>query len=205
LLDGVWTAPENVIPEVTVALDTADSSEAVSFGWDYQATAAGAATCDNSFEFVEDRNLPDDTQLPPNTPFTKTWLIRNNGTCPWSPEYSIAFVDGDQMSASERIPLTRTVSPGSALEVAIDMVAPEEPGTYRGNWQIADASGVLFGEDGVIEDAFWLQVVVAEDAPPLATPGPNSVVLGGVVWDDFCVNSSPVAGVSSSLKTAVCM
>ncbi len=178
-------------------LGAGESLENVDFGWDFlnlPASEVDLSGCTNSFEFVTDLSIPDDTAFAPGAEFTKEWQLRNNGTCPWSTEYSVVFVGGDQMSAEDAYPLERTVAPGQTLDVAIEMIAPDAPGTYRGNWQIADANGEPFGIDGFIEDAFWLQIVVAEDAAPLQTPSPNSGVLGGVVWDDFCNNGNPGAG-----------
>lgn len=197
LLPGRWSAPENGIAESTITLDEGDALQDVNFGWDYQflpAAEVDLANCNNSFEFVEDLNIPDDTVFAPGTGFTKRWRLQNNGTCPWSTDYSIVLVGGDQMSAEETIALNQVINPGQNLEVVVDMVAPDEPGSYRGNWQIADADGQPFGIDGFIEDAFWLRIAVAEDAPPVATALPNSGVIGGVVWDDFCINSDPGRG-----------
>lgn len=195
---GEWTAPNRGgDPESTVILAGGDTLQIVNFGWDYEflpVLDVDLSSCSNSFEFVEDINIPDDTAFSPGAEFTKRWQLRNNGTCPWSSEYSVVFVGGDLMSAEESIPFIRPVAPGELVEVAIDMIAPDEPGTYRGNWQIADINGEPFGINGFIEDAFWLRIEVAEDAAPLATPEPNSGVLGGVVWDDFCLNSDPGRG-----------
>jgi hypothetical protein len=77
------------------------------------------------------------------------------------------------------------------------LIAPEQPGNYRSNWQIADADGQPFGINGVIEDAFWVQIVVEEGAEAPATPSPDSATIGGVVWEDICVlndSGSPSSG-----------
>jgi hypothetical protein len=191
---GSWTAPEGGDPQFTIALEDGQVEDGLNFGWDFlnlPAEVAEQIDCNNSFEFVSDLNIPDDTAFTPGESFTKSWQLRNNGTCTWTTAYSIRFVGGDQMSAGESIPLEQAVEPGEELNVSIDMIAPEETGTYRGNWQVADANGEPFGIDGFIEDAFWLQIVVTEDA---GTPLPNSAALGGVVWDDFCLNSDPGQG-----------
>jgi hypothetical protein len=197
LLPGTWTAPDTGVAEATVALDEEDALQTADFGWDYEflpAPEVDLSSCTNSFEFVQDLNIPDDTNLPPGAEFTKRWQLRNNGTCPWSTEYSVVFVGGDQMSAAESLPIGEAVAVGQTLEVSVDMIAPQELGTYRGNWQIAAADGEPFGIDGFIEDAFWLRIVVAEDAAPPAEALPNSGTIGGVVWDDFCINSDPGRG-----------
>jgi hypothetical protein len=197
LLSGLWTSPQDGQAQQAVTLEDAMDISGVDFGWDFDflpAVEVDLESCENSFEFVEDLNIPDDTVFGPGEDFTKQWLLRNNGSCPWSTDYSIVFVGGDQMSAPDSIALGQSVVPGQALEVAIDMIAPAEPGTYRGNWQIADAQGEPFGIDGLIEDAFWLRIIVSEQVAPTATASPNSGTIGGVVWDDFCLNSDPGVG-----------
>ncbi|MFO7682850.1 MAG: NBR1-Ig-like domain-containing protein [Chloroflexota bacterium] len=196
LIPGSWTYPESGIPETAVTLAAGDSIDDINFGWDYQflPLPEAGADCDNSFEFVRDLNIPDDTAFAPGAEFTKRWELRNNSACPWTSEYTIAFVSGDQMSALANVPLPQPVAPGQSVEIAIDMIAPNTVGDYRGNWQLADAAGEPFGINGIIEDAFWLQIQVREDAAPSATAEPNSAVIGGVVWDDFCNSANPGTG-----------
>jgi hypothetical protein len=201
LLPGAWTAPDGGVAEATIALSEEEPLQSIDFGWDYQllpAQEVDPATCTDSFEFVADVNIPDDTVFAPAERFTKRWKLRNNGTCSWSSEYSVLFVGGDQMSAAESIPLAVAAVVGQTVDVAIDMIAPDEPGTYRGNWQIANAAGEPFGIDGQIEDAFWLRIVVEEEAVPGATVEPGSGAIGGVVWDDFCINGAPGRGCQES-------
>lgn len=197
LLPGQWTFPASGTAQINVSLTAEqDDVSGINFGWDYQflPLPENTADCVNSIEFIDDLNIPDDTALRPGAEFTKRWQLRNNGTCVWTTDYSLAFVGGDQMSAPDNIPFDRPVAPGQPVEVAVTMVAPTAPGTYRGNWQIANANNDLFGIEGIIEDAFWVQIVVSADAAPLATPAPNSAALGGIVWDDICRNSNPGAG-----------
>ncbi len=197
LLTGAWTAPDNGIAERLVTIDPGGAERDINFGWDYEYLPVpefDLTSCENSFAFVQDLSIPDDTEFAAGQAFTKGWLLRNNGTCPWTTDYSIVFVGGDQMSAVDSIPLEQVVLPSQTLEVNIDFVAPEEAGSYRANWQVADPEGEPFGIDGFIEDAFWLRIAVSEDAAPLATAEPNSGTIGGVVWDDFCLNSEPGRG-----------
>lgn len=198
LIPGSWTFPETSIPETAVTLTDGETSDPIDFGWDYEflPLPAGSNTCAvNSFEYIQDLNIPDNTTFTPGAEFTKMWELRNNSECVWTTEYSIVFVGGEQMSAPDNIPLERPVAPGETIDIAIDMIAPEfrqEP--YRGNWQVADPSGEPFGINGVIEDAFWLQIQVRESVTPQATAEPNSAVIGGVVWDDFCNSANPGSG-----------
>ncbi|MDX1413761.1 MAG: NBR1-Ig-like domain-containing protein [Candidatus Promineifilaceae bacterium] len=201
---GLWTEPAGEEAQATVTVGEDEAAQEVNFGWDFGLLPADLSDCDNSFEFVEDLTVPDDTAFPPGQEFTKEWRLRNNGTCPWSTEYAIQFVGGDLLGAEETISLTQTVAISGTLDIAVDMVAPDEPGTYRGNWQLADPDGEPFGINGIIDDAFWLRIVVEEGAEPVATPLPNSAAIGGVVWDDFCINSDPGTGcVDSGSGTSI--
>lgn len=196
LNDGVWTSPA-AGAEQLVMLEDAAGRQDVGFGWDFEFLPLepfDPETCQNSIAYLEDINIPDDTEFAANQAFTKRWLLQNNGTCPWTEQYSVFFVGGDQMFAPDTLPLPRPIAPGQTIEVAVDMVSPDEAGTYRGNWQIADADGEPFGIDGLIEDAFWLRIVVVEDAAPQAAPAEGTGTIGGVVWDDFCLNSDPGTG-----------
>jgi hypothetical protein len=196
LLPGRWTAPAGDIAAVSITAGDQDPSQEIIFGWDYDLLPVDLATCSNSFELLEDINVPDDTVFAPAEEFTKRWRLRNNGTCPWSTDYAVLFVGGDQIAAEESISLTQSIAISQTLDVAVDMIAPDEPGTYRSNWQVAAADGEPFGIDGNIEDAFWLRIIVEEGSVPSATPAPGSGsgAIGGVVWDDFCINSNPGRG-----------
>lgn len=203
LSPGQWSAPAGSDGQVTVQVGDDALADEVLFGWDFELLPINLADCENSFEFVDDLTIPDDTVFPPSASFTKEWQVRNNGTCPWTEEYAVVFVSGDQMEAQEAISLTQEVAVAQTLDIAVDMVAPEEPGTYRGNWQLANAAGEPFGIDGVVDDAFWLQIVVEEGVETPTTPEPGSGAIGGVVWEDFCVNSNPGAGCVESVDAGL--
>jgi hypothetical protein len=118
-------------------------------------------------QFVDDVTIKDETELPPNQRFTKTWLLQNIGTTTWTPEYSLVFISGDRMEAPASVPLTRNVAPSDTIEVSVDLVAPALPMQYRGYFSMQNAAGESFGA------GFWVEIVVSEDATPLDTPTPS--------------------------------
>lgn len=197
LESGTWTVPESGESAITVELNDGEVNTGINFGWDYEFLPIpdiDLTNCLNSIEFLQDINIPDDTIFGPGQTFEKRWLLRNNGTCPWTEEYALAFLDGGLVPDEILIPLTEVVVAGQSVEVAASFAAPQEEGTYRSNFQLQDANGTLFGINGLLEEAFWVQIVVGE---PDATPEPNSSVIGGVVWDDICFigsDGSPSAG-----------
>lgn len=64
---------------------------------------SGSTACASDSEFVRDVNVPDGTHFAPGTPFTKTWRIRNSGSCPWDASYQLNFVSGERMDGPERM------------------------------------------------------------------------------------------------------
>ena len=196
LLPGGFTFPGTDLNAETVNIAAGEVTTAVHFGWDYQFLPlpdVDPETCLNSVQFVDDITIPDDTIIPPGDEFIKTWRLRNNGTCPWTEGYKIVAVDDEPLGGDTEMLIEAPVAPGQTSEVSVTLIAPEEPDTYRSNWQMNDADGNLFGVDGFLEDAFWLQIVVSEIE---ATAVPNSASISGVIWDDFCTiqsNGNPTA------------
>lgn len=53
-------------------------------------------------------------------------------------------------------------APGETIEVSVDLVAPEEQGQYRGNWQLCANEDECFGQE------FYVQIIASP--PPTPTP-----------------------------------
>ena len=124
-------------------------------------TPAATATSNcNVAEFVADITIPDGTIITPGQNFTKTWRLRNNGTCTWTPSYAVVFSDGNSMNGPTTQALAGNVNPGQTVDISVNLTAPATPGDYTGNWKIRDASGVLFGR-------FYVQI--KSQAPATAT------------------------------------
>ena len=119
--------------------------------------------CDEA-KFGADVSVPDNTTFAPGTAFTKTWRIRNVGSCTWTTSYAIVFAGGDKMGAPDILPMPGTVVPGNAIDISIPMVAPNTAGTYRGDWKLRNANGQVFGL-GEQNKPFWVQIQVASSQP----------------------------------------
>ena len=74
--------------------------------------------------FVADVTVPDGTKFAPNTPFVKTWRLKNVGACTWTTSYAAVFDSGTQMGAPASVNLTQNVPPGSTVDISINMTAP---------------------------------------------------------------------------------
>ncbi len=101
--------------------------------------------CDKA-KFISDITIPDGTAFAPGESFTKTWRVRNTGTCTWASDYALVFDTGELMSGVSPKLLMGSVGPGDTVDISIDLVAPNTTGNYVSNWQIRNSSGVLFAK-----------------------------------------------------------
>ncbi|MGH7809066.1 MAG: NBR1-Ig-like domain-containing protein, partial [Candidatus Binatia bacterium] len=120
--------------------------------------------CDKA-SFVADVTVPDGTLFSPGAAFTKTWRLKNAGTCTWTTAYKYLFYSGEQMSAPTSINLPWNVSPGQTVDLTVNMVAPASSGKYRGYWILSNAAGSLFGIGTGAANAIWVEINVAGDNP----------------------------------------
>ena len=182
---AVWTATPTDAPTPTqeTPLEEASKTPAAS---DPTATSEPTATppptvvtpdCTLGAVFQADVTVPDNTRLEVGQPFTKTWRLRNTGTCTWGPGYRLAFIDGDQMDGSDTgdVPETRA---GQSADISVALVAPMEVGRHRGNWQMRVGEGEYFGQK------VFVQIITF--ASPALSPAPD---LQGAAYLDEMVGA----------------
>lgn len=95
--------------------------------------------------FVSDVSIPDGTKIPGGNSFTKTWRLKNTGSCTWDNRFDVAFVKGTQLSAQKVYDLNTVVKPGETVDISIDMTAPTTNGEYKSEWQLLNPNGEAFG------------------------------------------------------------
>ncbi|HEY5270416.1 MAG TPA: NBR1-Ig-like domain-containing protein, partial [Anaerolineales bacterium] len=120
---------------------------------------AATTTCDAA-EFVADVTIPDGTSVAPGASLSKTWRLKNIGTCTWSTSYAIVFYTGTKMGAPSVVNLPTSVAPGATVDVTVNITAPTAPGHYRGYWMLRNASNVLFGVGPYGTYCFFIDIVV---------------------------------------------
>jgi hypothetical protein len=186
--------PTNGLP--TVNPSTATPSATVT-STPYPTNTPIQIRCDAA-QYVADVTIPDGTSLSTGQSFTKTWRIRNNGSCTWTSGYSLVFVSGNALSGPARVAFTSSVAPGATVDLSVTLVAPTSSGTYTGYWMLQNASGATFGIGADASTAFWVNIKVpslssgyTSDAVPAANP---------VYAYDFTANICSAAWVSSSGK-----
>jgi hypothetical protein len=113
--------------------------------------------CENDLAFLDDITIPDGTVILPEQNFEKIWLVSNSGECDWAADYTVKFVDGISLNATEEHGLYPARRGGEA-EVRIIFTAPSQEGLYISAWQAHSPFGVPFGE------VFFVQIVVDNDA-----------------------------------------
>src|SRR5688500_18723466 len=79
--------------------------------------------------------VPDGTRFNPGATFTKTWRLRNIGTCTWTTAYSMVFQSGEQMGGPASVPMPSSVAPGQNVDVSVNLTAPNAAGHYIGYWR----------------------------------------------------------------------
>jgi len=95
--------------------------------------------------FVKDVTIPDETTWIQGTPLTKTWRLKNRGSCTWTPDYSLVFSHGTRMGTPSVVQLSGYVRPGETVDVSVNLTVPETTGHYTGYWMLRNTSGILFG------------------------------------------------------------
>jgi uncharacterized protein YkwD len=116
--------------------------------------------CTNSASFVSDVTIPDNTRVGAGTPFTKTWRVRNTGTCIWGPDYTLSHYSDEAMAAPASVPLPLTF-PGQDADISVDLTAPTSTGTHRGNFVIKNPDGLIMSVND--DSRLWLIINVTAD------------------------------------------
>jgi hypothetical protein len=136
---------------------------------------SATSTCDVA-QFVADVTYPDDTIVTPNTSFTKTWRLKNVGTCSWTPSYTVVFFSGEAMNGPATQALAGNVNPGQTVDLSVNLKAPASNGTYSGYWRLRNAAGGTFTQ-------FYVRIKVQP-------PGANTVDLHTIAAEDGHVLSN---------------
>mgnify|MGYP001146249015 CR=1 FL=1 len=120
-------------------------------------------TCTDRAQFVADVTVEDGADFAPDQAFTKTWRLRNSGTCTWTSSYDLVFDHGDHMSGPAVKALPGLVEPGEMVDISVNLVAPSAEGGYIGYWLLRNGDGMHFGIGADANVAFWVEIEVLEE------------------------------------------
>jgi hypothetical protein len=116
--------------------------------------------------YLADVTVPDGTRLDNNKDFTKTWKVRNAGTCAWSADTELAFVSGAQLGAPKSVKVG-ALDVGKDIQISVPMKTSDNSGSFSGMWQLRNKAGA-FGTNLSVVIKVGNDVVVA---PPPAAGG----------------------------------
>jgi polar amino acid transport system substrate-binding protein len=133
----------------------------------------GPPPCVHGMAYVADLNYDDKNMtappvMSPGQQFTKKWRVRNTGTCAWEPDFKLRFVSGNRPEAkmdAVPVPVGKRVERGQTVDLAANLRAPQNWGTYQAFWKMQDNQGKDFGE------VIWVGIQVPNPNPP-PTPTP---------------------------------
>ncbi len=132
--------------------------------------------CVNGMKFIadvtyNDNNMNNPPYVKPGEGFVKTWRLENTGTCTWTPSYRLVYaygnIDTAQMNG-QPLNIPANVAPGQVVDLSVTLVAPKEPLTYLGFWQIETDKGWRFGQ------TIWVAITTQSGQnTPVATWEPS--------------------------------
>jgi hypothetical protein len=112
------------------------------------ATNTAAVVC-NQAAFVADVTVKDGTVMDKGEDFTKTWRIKNVGTCTWDKDdYTVIYSSGTNLAAKSSYAISEDVSPGETIDISVPMEAPDKNGSFTSNWVLRAGNGSTFGVGG---------------------------------------------------------
>ena len=126
--------------------------------------------CVDGMAYIQDINLNDYGMTAPPVlsavqGFTKGWRVQNTGTCPWNSSFSLRYIGGNTPAAQmsgQTITVGQSVPINGFHDFQVNLIAPAQPGTYQGFWQMHNSQGIPFGQ------RVWVGIQVP--GVPTATP-----------------------------------
>ena len=122
-------------------------------------TPSAEALCTDAASFVADVTIPDYEHFDKRATFTKTWRVKNSGTCAWTADYKAVYSRGDTLSGPQSIALVET-SPGATVDISADLAAPPTDGKFQVFYQLLNTTGKPMSIDA--GDSLWALITVGK-------------------------------------------
>ena len=146
--------------------------------------------CDDAV-FVADVSIPSGKTFSAGEGFTKTWRVKNIGSCTWSQAYALVNTGGNVMGG-EPAYMPYGIVPGDTIDLSVWMQAPAENGSYTGAWKIQNSGGNTFGQQ------LRVSIVVAD---PTITSTPTVTATNDDSWTNTPVPTA--AYTATQVPTAI--
>jgi hypothetical protein len=121
----------------------------------------------NAAHFVADVTMPDGEIVEAGKKFTKTWRLQNAGSCIWTTDYTLVFVEGNAMGGVTPVKIPKIVLPNEMVNVSIDLTVPQEAGRAIGYYQLKTDQGVQFGIGASATKSFYVRLNVTRASSKL--------------------------------------
>ncbi len=130
------------------------------------------AACVNGMKFVADVTFADNNMtsppfVNPGEGFVKVWRVQNTGSCTWTPSYKLVYAYGNVAAAQmsgQPLNIPANVAPGEMIDLSVALIAPVDPLTYQGFWQMESDKSQRFGQ------TIWVAIsTLVGAASPVAT------------------------------------
>ena len=161
---GTPLLTNTVLAETSAALPTATFTPVLP-------QPTNSADCTNLAAFVTDVTIPDNSNVTGGTLFTKTWRIRNTGTCTWGSGYTLTHYSDEDMGAPASIPLNIT-QPSQEIDISVDLRAANAVGTHRGNFVVKNPAGLIMQIDN--DSRLWVIINVTDTITATASSTPDT-------------------------------
>lgn len=131
------------------------------------ATASGITGCTNDLTFIADMSVPDGTIVTAGSTLTKTWRVRNDGSCAWNANYTFRQINGDALTAATvSAPI---VGAGQQVDISVTLTVGDDVDTYdeneRATFRMFSPSGIAFGDSPFVE----VDIILADAPDPNCT------------------------------------
>jgi len=140
----VYDAPEPTATRVPTRAST-NTPRARTSTPQIRVVSSNTANCTNSAAFVSE-TVPDGSTISAGATFTKTWRVKNTGTCSWNMSYGIQYDEGMQLGGDNFFPIPNVVKPGDQVDFTISLKAPISSGTYLCYYKLISDYGEGFGD-----------------------------------------------------------
>lgn len=143
---------------------------------------AAAGECYNA-SYVADVTVPDGTHFDNNKEFTKTWKVKNSGSCAWNTDTELAFVSGSQLSAPSTVSVG-ALGAGEEVEISVPMKTADQNGALTGVWQLRNKDG-FYGDPLTVVISAGAVAANPPSAPPTVRIGSIGSFEAGAHVDGF--------------------
>lgn len=103
--------------------------------------------------------IPDGTIFSPGEVFTKTWTLKNTGSCAWDTSFKIVYYGGNTLGGAFYYNLPLYTAPGGTQDISLVLKAPAEYDDYKSEWKLQSSNGTVFGV-GQYNEAFYADISV---------------------------------------------